>query len=91
MRRFEARFRRREDDDYVIVAYLVWDKFRIDAPPRIEPASSLRGLAAPYAILTTLRHLVRIKGARSFERLANIPTTLWSFVEVPALPEGVAR
>jgi hypothetical protein len=88
MRRFEARFRHREDDEYVIVAYLVWDKTRIDAPPRIEPASSLGGLAAPYAILTTLRHLVRIKGPRSFEGLANIPSTLWSFVEVPALPEG---
>ena len=91
MSRFEARFRHREDDDYAIVAYIVWDKARIDAPPRIEPAASLKELAAPYAVLTTLRHLVRIKGPRSFERLANIPSTLWSFVEVPALPEGVAR
>jgi hypothetical protein len=83
----EARFRRREDDEYVIVAYLVWDKARIDAPPRVEPASSLKDINAPYAILTTLRHLVRIRSPRAFERLRSIPSKLWSFVEVPAVRE----
>lgn len=73
------------------VAYLEWDTASLDAPPRVETASSLNELGAPYTILTTLRHLVRIKGPRSFERLGRIPSKLWSFVEVPALWQSEVR
>jgi hypothetical protein len=93
MRRLEARFHPSENDrdDYVIVGHLIWGATRLDEFPLVEPAPSLKLANAPHAILQTLRHLIRIKGPRPFERLVSLLSTHWSFVEVDSqLAEGEA-
>ena len=93
MRCLEARFHPSENDrdDYVIVGHLIWNAARLDEFPRVEPASSLKQANAPHAILMTLRHLIRIKGPRSFERLGSLLSSHWSFVEVTSpLVDGEA-
>lgn len=93
MRRLEARFHPSENDrdDYVIVGHLIWTAARLDEFPLVEPAPSLKQANAPHAILQTLRHLIRIKGPSSFERLASLLSAHWSFVEVSSpFAEGEA-
>ena len=80
MRILEVRFRRREDEEHVVVAYLVWEEASLNTLPRIEPSSSLGLVSAPHTVLTTLRHLVRLKGRNCFERLGSVSSNLWSFV-----------
>jgi hypothetical protein len=79
MRRCVARFHPNGDREgmHMIVGYLTWREGRLDAFPEIEPAD------APSNVFTTLRHLVRVAGQGSWERLLTLSCQQWSFVEAP--------
>lgn len=80
MPRYEARFRPSDEDEDVVVGYLLFDDAGRDAFPEIEPAD------APDWMFMTLRHLVRISDARSADRLRGVPSGAWSFIEVDVRP-----
>jgi hypothetical protein len=90
MRRFEARFHptQGQQDDYVVVGYVVWDPNRRDGVPRVEPPQTCRARISPHVMFSTLRHLVRVTGARAHERLTALPSRHWSFVDITAQPSG---
>jgi hypothetical protein len=83
LRRFEARFHPNQADqgDYVIVGYVIWDSGRADGQPRVEAPSTISRHATPHLMFATLRHLVRIAGPLTHERLMSLPSTHWSFVD----------
>ena len=86
MRTLEARFHpmEREGGGFVVVGHLIWEGAGEDPRPRIEPAQSLARLSAPTTILSILRQLVLMTSPKSFERLSQLNSRYWSFVEVPA-------
>ena len=86
MRRFEARFHQGHNhrNEYVVVGYVVWDSDRVDEPPRVESPAVIDGEYTAHPMLLTLRHMVRVTGSRTFERLASLSSKRWSFVDVTA-------
>jgi hypothetical protein len=91
MRRIEARFHDNGDDegDYVVVGYVVWDSGKADAAPHVEAASVIGDQHRAHPMLLTLRHLVRVTGPQTVERLTSLSlsSTRWSFVDVSGSKE----
>ncbi len=84
MRRIEARFHPHMNDGnaYVVVGYVVCDAGRSDTRAWVESAPFVDGGPAPHPMLLTLRHLVRLAGPQTIERLACLTSKRWSFVDV---------
>ena len=67
---------------YVVVGYVVCDASRSDGRAWVESAPFIEGGSAPHPMLLTLRHLVRLAGPQTIERLARLTSRRWSFVDV---------
>ena len=84
MRRIEARFHPHLHDGgaYVVVGYVVSDAGSSDCRAWVEAVPSVEGGPPPHPMLLTLRHLVRLAGPQTIERLACLTSKRWSFVDV---------
>jgi hypothetical protein len=74
------------DDDFVVVARVVW-RGR-DEPPTVEPAPALAGPGSTAAMLVKLHYLVASTGPEPYARLLTLRSRFWSFV---ALDSAAAR
>jgi hypothetical protein len=92
MRRIEARFHPHVYDGnaYVVVGYVVCDASSRDARAWVEAVPSVEGGPTAHPMLLTLRHLVRLAGPQTIERLACVTSPRWSFVEVTS-PDASQR
>jgi hypothetical protein len=85
-RRLEARYHppHAPEGTFVVVAHLTWEDPQTPRYPRIEPAATLSMQGAPAALFSTLRHLVRLAGHDSSDRLVALANPFWSFAPLPA-------
>lgn len=85
IQRLEARFHppHAPMGTFVVVAHLTWESDDGPRYPRIEPAATLKMQGAPAALFSTLRHLVRLAGHGSSERLVALSNPFWSFAPLP--------
>jgi hypothetical protein len=81
----EARFSSRSngDDAFVVVGRVVW-KDETSASPTVIPSAALAKEPSEHALLAKLRYLVDFVALGSFERLQNLPSKFWSFIDVTA-------
>jgi hypothetical protein len=81
----EARFssRSKDDDAFVVVGRVVW-KDETSASPTVVPSAALAKGPSEDPLLAKLRYLVDFVALGSFERLQNLPSKFWSFIDVTA-------
>jgi hypothetical protein len=85
MRVLEARFypQNKGEDDFIVVAHVVWEKDGAGDAPTVQPAASLLEEAdAPATMLAKLHFLVVSAAPETFARLQALKSQFWSFVEV---------
>ena len=82
MRVLEARFRRELDSPFLIVGHLVWLGSPDRKPAFVKPAPSLMDGASSDTFLSKLDYLVSTTAPDCFERLQQLRSRFWSFVEV---------
>lgn len=82
MRVLEARFhaRARDEEEVIVVAYVVWDKDR--DRPSVQPSPSLMASMAPATMLAKLQFLVERSAPEAFDSLKALKSQYWSFVDV---------
>ena len=83
MRVLEVRFRPEIDEPLLIVGHLVWLDEVDGEPALLRPAPSLDGTASSEAFVAKLQYLVSSTAPDCFERLQQLRSRFWSFVEVP--------
>lgn len=83
MRVLEARFHPQGSAEYVVVGRLVWRRPSELDLPTLEPAPELTSKADAATTLSKLRYLITATAPGSFERLQNLRSRFWSFVEAP--------
>jgi hypothetical protein len=81
----EARFssRSKGDDAFVVVGRVAW-KDKTSASPKVFPSAALTKGPSEHPLLAKLRYLVDFAALGSFERLQNLPSKFWSFIDVTA-------
>lgn len=85
VRVLEARFHNRRngsENDFIVVAHLVWKARRLTGLPLVRPAASLEHSANAATTLIKLHFLVTNAAPDVFERLQVLRSRFWSFVEV---------
>jgi hypothetical protein len=92
MRRIEARFHPHmyDGNGYVVVGYVVSDDSGSNSRAWVEAVPVVEGGPAAHPMLLTLRHLVRLAGSQTIERLACLTSARWSFVDVTS-PDASQR
>ncbi len=87
MRILEARFHSRRGPEYAVVGYLRWRDHRDLEPPFIEVSASV-GAVARAQLLSRLQYLVRLTSPGSYERLQDLHSEFWSFVDAWSVARG---
>ena len=82
MRVLEARFHAEVDSPFLIVGHLVWLGSPDRKPAIVQPAPSLMREESPAMFLSKLDYLVSSTAPDCFERLQQLRSRFWSFVEV---------
>jgi len=83
MRVLEVRFRPQIDEPLLIVGHLVWYGGVDGEPALLRPAASLEGTDSSAVFMAKLEYLVSSTAPDCFERLQQLRSRFWSFVEVP--------
>jgi hypothetical protein len=80
----EARFHppRSGEDEFIVVAHVVWEKDVDSGLPSIQPVRSLWALGAPATMLSKLQFLAVNSAPETFARLERLKSEGWSFVDV---------
>jgi len=82
MRVLEARFRPEVESPFLIVGHLVWLDRAEREPAYVQPGPSLVDARSPNTFLSKLDYLVSSTAPDCFERLQQLRSRFWSFVEV---------
>jgi len=82
----EARFRSRGDEPFLVVGHLVWLGTPASEPSHVQPAPALAGQEGAAAFISKLEYLVASTAPDCFERLQQLGSSFWSFVEVAGAP-----
>jgi hypothetical protein len=82
MRVLEARFRPAVESPVLIVGHLVWLGQPEEEAPIVRPAQSLMRVRSPGTFLSKLDYLISSRSPGCFERLRQLRSRFWSFVEV---------
>lgn len=82
MRMLEARFhpQRKAVGDFIVVGHVVWKSER--ARPVVQASTELLTLREQATLLSKVHYLVSISARESFERLQDLRSQFWSFVEI---------
>ena len=86
MRVLEARFRSRGDEPFLVVGHVVWLGSPASEPSHVQPAPSLADQQGAAAFISKLEYLVASTAPDCFERLQQLGSSFWSFVEVTVGP-----
>ena len=82
MRVLEARFQPELDSPFLIVGHLVWLGAPDRQPAFVQPAPSPLDSASQRTFLSKIDYLVSSTAPDCFERLQQLRSRFWSFVEV---------